>query len=623
LLCLNLLSNFASAVSTSSRPFHHGATSFQPSPRVSHRYFYGSPVLLGGGGGPPVIRVTSTRRGRLLSPQGMHPDDAALLHFSSLDAPGPVDQSLSPSPLLDARGFDYPKEPTYERTHNHVSERPTLIGSPHFTEQPTAIGSLRLPERSAVSGSSLVSERPSMSGSRQPTERPLSGDNATLSAEEFSDILLSFQLDALRATQLAEQYGLLREGAGAHLTQMLEGAHASPSEEGALALPLTDTSNNFIRPLTAPMPPPADFPQLPPDFDPESSSSRADHMLFRPPGSGRLSTETARFFRGSQDMCYTGSCEFFMRCWMGGGHIEAGCGGFLFACCSRLGRSNSDGANPQNIYGDESRSLGPVDYGPVINEPGCGLPDTSRMAQNRVVGGTEAGFGSFPWQAYIRIGSSRCGGSLINRNHVVTAGHCVARARPGQIRVTLGDYVLNSDQEPLRERVYRASDIKVHPRFKFTPQADRYDVAVIRLDVPVLYQPHIQPICLPEKGTDYLGLYGWAAGWGAMQAGSRVRPKTLQTVDVPVINSQLCENWHRQKGINVIIHPEMMCAGYTNGGKDSCQGDSGGPLNMQVGGRWYLSGIVSAGYSCARARQPGIYHRVAYTSDWISWAASS
>lgn len=30
-------------------------------------------------------------------------------------------------------------------------------------------------------------------------------------------------------------------------------------------------------------------------------------------------------------------------------------------------------------------------------------------------------------QAYIRIGSSRCGGSLINQYHVVTAGHCVAR----------------------------------------------------------------------------------------------------------------------------------------------------------------------------------------------------
>ena len=27
--------------------------------------------------------------------------------------------------------------------------------------------------------------------------------------------------------------------------------------------------------------------------------------------------------------------------------------------------------------------------------------------------------------------------------------------------MTLGDYILNSKQEPLRERVYRASDIKV------------------------------------------------------------------------------------------------------------------------------------------------------------------
>ena len=67
-----------------------------------------------------------------------------------------------------------------------------------------------------------------------------------------------------------------------------------------------------------------------------------------------------------------------------------------------------------------------------------------------------------------------------DRWYVVTAGHCVARARPAQVRVTLGEYVLKSDVEPLPGRTYGASLIKVHPYFKFTPQADRYDVAVIR-----------------------------------------------------------------------------------------------------------------------------------------------
>ncbi|CAH1721609.1 unnamed protein product [Chironomus riparius] len=258
------------------------------------------------------------------------------------------------------------------------------------------------------------------------------------------------------------------------------------------------------------------------------------------------------------------------------------------------------------------------DSTPVAKDKGCGISLAKQVAQRRIVGGDDAGFGNFPWQAYIRIGSSRCGGSLVSRRHVVTAGHCVARAIPRQVHVTLGDYVINSAVEPLPAYTFGVRQINVHPYFKFTPQADRFDVAVLTLERPVHYMPHIAPICLPDKNEEFLGKYGWAAGWGALSPGSRLRPKTLQAVDVPVIDNRVCERWHRSNGINVVIYPEMLCAGHRNGRKDSCQGDSGGPLMHEKSGRWYLIGIVSAGYSCASKGQPGIYHRVPHTVDWIS-----
>ncbi|XP_053965010.1 uncharacterized protein LOC128867624 isoform X2 [Anastrepha ludens] len=274
----------------------------------------------------------------------------------------------------------------------------------------------------------------------------------------------------------------------------------------------------------------------------------------------------------------------------------------------------------QDIDGSTSESsLTGAPSSGTFKEKGCGISLAKQAAQRRIVGGDDAGFGSFPWQAYIRIGSSRCGGSLVSRRHVVTAGHCVARATPRQVHVTLGDYVINSAVEPLPAYTFGVRRIDVHPYFKFTPQADRFDVSVLTLERPVHFMPHIAPICLPEKNEDFLGKFGWAAGWGALNPGSRLRPKTLQTVDVPVIENRICERWHRQNGINVVIYPEMMCAGYRNGGKDSCQGDSGGPLMHEKSGRWYLIGVVSAGYSCASRGQPGIYHRVPYTVDWISY----
>lgn len=55
----------------------------------------------------------------------------------------------------------------------------------------------------------------------------------------------------------------------------------------------------------------------------------------------------------------------------------------------------------------------------------------------------------------------------------------------------LGDYVINSAVEPLPAYTFGVRQINVHPYFKFTPQADRFDVAVLQLERIVHYMPHI------------------------------------------------------------------------------------------------------------------------------------
>merc|ERR1711874_42226 len=108
------------------------------------------------------------------------------------------------------------------------------------------------------------------------------------------------------------------------------------------------------------------------------------------------------------------------------------------------------------------------------------------------------------------------------------------------------------------------------PKFQFSPAADRYDVAVLRLDRTVRYAPHIAPICLPEVHRDPSPrTTAYVAGWGALipedVTGPLIsilvpevkRPSVLQVVNVPVITNEKCERWHNDQNIQVKIWPEM------------------------------------------------------------------
>ena len=75
-----------------------------------------------------------------------------------------------------------------------------------------------------------------------------------------------------------------------------------------------------------------------------------------------------------------------------------------------------------------------------INVDGCGRRPFARLANNKIVGGQVANVGDWGWQvALIRNKYFICGGSLINSQWILTAGHCVYENKdPDSYRLLIG-----------------------------------------------------------------------------------------------------------------------------------------------------------------------------------------
>jgi secreted trypsin-like serine protease len=92
----------------------------------------------------------------------------------------------------------------------------------------------------------------------------------------------------------------------------------------------------------------------------------------------------------------------------------------------------------------------------------------------------------------------------------------------------------------------------------------------------------------------------------------------LRKVEIPIVANGVCNSPQSYAGR---ISENMICAGHTEGGKDSCQGDSGGPLIVRKGTGFVLAGVVSWGRGCALADFYGVYARAARYRDWITQIA--
>ncbi|XP_053662965.1 brachyurin-like [Anopheles marshallii] len=238
---------------------------------------------------------------------------------------------------------------------------------------------------------------------------------------------------------------------------------------------------------------------------------------------------------------------------------------------------------------------------------------------HRITNGQEATPGQFPYQIALLIdfsqGTALCGGSVLTRNFILTAAHCVVEKAS---TLAMGGVAImgvhnRTAREDSQQRIrFTSSGIRRHPQFNSTSL--RNDIAIVRLDSSMSFTARIQPIRLPARSDVRLfgGYIGTVSGFGRTSDTSWSISAVLRyTTNAIMTNTECVTQWSYDT-----ISNQNLCM-WGTGGRSTCNGDSGGPLAIQDGDPIQIGVVSFVSARGCTVGKPSVYTRVSSYVDWI------
>nr|ACO11627.1 Trypsin precursor [Caligus rogercresseyi] len=227
----------------------------------------------------------------------------------------------------------------------------------------------------------------------------------------------------------------------------------------------------------------------------------------------------------------------------------------------------------------------------------------SQRHSGRIYGGEEVEPNSVPFQISLhqKPGFHFCGGSILDKDTVITAAYCCHLLSPSDVLVVAGEHNLS-----LESGDEQSVDVEKIITHEFSGSfGNNYNVCLLKLKSSLELNDKVKAVSLPKTDEEFTGDVV-VSGWGVdSHLGSF--SDVLLAATLHMISDEECEA--RFPGM---IDGTMFCA--TAPKKDICAGDMGGPL---VQGNT-LVGISSWGFGCIFTDYPGVYGKVAKFTDWIA-----